>query len=621
MLNDAQVPLVLIEQSFLDRLPQHQAQVVCRDADREVIASHSGENPPGRVQPDNIAYVIYTSGSTGKPKGVLVSHANVARLFSATQDWFNFDEQDVWTLFHSYAFDFSVWELWGALLYGGRLIVVPRSVSRSPDTFYDLLHREQVTVLNQTPSAFRQLIQVDRSSPASDELALRLVIFGGEALELQSLAPWFDRHGDRRPLLVNMHGITETTLHVTYRPLSIKDLEGKRRSVIGRSIPDLEIYLLDEHLYPVHVGVHGELHVGGAGLSAGYLNRPELTAERFIPNPFSPEPGARLYRTGDLARYLPDGDIEYAGRIDHQVKIRGFRIEPGEIEAKLVQHPGVRDAMVLAREDGADERRLVAYIVPAGERALTISDVRNYLKGKLPEHMVPAAFVLLDAWPLTPSGKVDRRALPALDHERPALDEAFQVPRNPIEELLGGIWSQVLAVDDVGVHDNFFELGGDSIRSIQVSAQAQNMGLSFPVQYLFQYQTIAELARQLETSERVCSPAPRTKAFDLISEEDRRRLPEDAEDAYPLTMLQAGMLFHSELNSEAAVYHHIFSFHLQARFDATHFKDAAGQLVARHPVLRTSFDLAGFHEPLLLVHRAANPSLQIDDIYHLPPYV
>jgi len=618
MLNDAQVPLVLTEQSFLDRLPQHQAQVVCRDADSELIASQSGANPETRVQPDNVAYVIYTSGSTGKPKGVLVSHANVARLFNATQEWFNFDERDVWTLFHSYAFDFSVWELWGALLYGGRLVVVPRSISRSPDTFYDLLHREQVTVLNQTPSAFRQLIEVDRSSSVPDELALRLVIFGGEALELQSLAPWFDRHGDRRPLLVNMYGITETTVHVTYRPLSINDLKGKRRSVIGRPIPDLEIYLLDEHLYPVPVGVHGEIYVGGAGLSAGYLNRPELTAERFIPNPFSPEPGARLYRTGDLARYLPDGDIEYAGRIDHQVKIRGFRIEPGEVENKLVQHPAVRDAIVLAREDGSDERRLVAYIVPAEESALTISDVRNYLKGKLPEHMVPAAFVLLEAWPLTPSGKVNRRAFPALGHERPALDEEFQAPRDPLEEMLGGIWSQVLGVDHVGVHDNFFELGGDSIRSIQVSAQAQKMGVTFPVQYLFQYQTIAELALQLEASEHVCSPAPQTKTFDLISEEDRRRLPEDAEDAYPLTMLQAGMLFHSELNSEAAVYHDIFSFHLQARFDANHLQDAIGQLVARHAVLRMSFNLAGFNEPLQLIHRTANSSLQIDDISHLP---
>lgn len=266
------------------------------------------------------------------------------------------------SLFHSYAFDFSVWELWGALLHGGRLVVVPYWVSRSPEAFYELLCAHQVTVLNQTPSAFRQLIRVGDSAVSHQQLNLRSVIFGGEALELLSLKPWFDRHPDTCPQLVNMYGITETTVHVTYRPLTVADLSGTG-SAIGSPIPDLQVYLLDESVLPVPVGAAGELHIGGAGLARGYLNRPETTAERFIPNPYSNVPGERLYKTGDLARYLPDGNIEFLGRIDSQVKIRGFRIELAEIEALLWQHPDVREAAVVAREDVPGDKRLVAYAV------------------------------------------------------------------------------------------------------------------------------------------------------------------------------------------------------------------------------------------------------------------
>ncbi len=268
----------------------------------------------------------------------------------------------MWTLFHSYAFDFSVWELWGALLYGGRVVIVPYWVSRSPEAFRELLVRERVTVLNQTPSAFRQLIQADMSEPKAD-LALRYVIFGGEALELQSLRPWLERYGDARPLLVNMYGITETTVHVTYRPIRWKDLESGQGSVIGVPIPDLQVYILDPDGQPVPVGVPGEMYVGGAGVARGYLNRAELTAARFIPDSFRPTADGMLYRTGDLARRLENGDIEYLGRIDHQVKIRGFRIELGEIEHVLTQDGGVRDAVVMIRKDDDSDERLVAYFI------------------------------------------------------------------------------------------------------------------------------------------------------------------------------------------------------------------------------------------------------------------
>ncbi len=376
MLEDAAVSVLLTEESLLERLPAHTAEV-CLDRDWQKIAQHRCENAENRAGAENLAYVIYTSGSTGRPKGVLVTHYNVVRLFQATDHWFNFDSRDVWTLFHSSAFDFSVWEMWGALLYGGRLVVVPYWVSRSPVAFYHLLLKEQVTVLNQTPSAFRQLMQAEQSVGQSvgeqaEELALRLVIFGGEALELQSLRSWFERHGEERPELVNMYGITETTVHVTYRPLRMEDVERCSGSVIGRPIPDLEVYILDKHGEVVPVGVGGEIHVGGAGLARGYLKREELSRERFIANRLSAEGGGRLYRTGDRGRHLADGEIEYLGRIDDQVKIRGFRIELGEIESVISQHSGVQESTVLIREYEPGDKRLVAYVVPDQQRAFTV---------------------------------------------------------------------------------------------------------------------------------------------------------------------------------------------------------------------------------------------------------
>ncbi|MEA2690883.1 MAG: hypothetical protein QOJ16_270, partial [Acidobacteriota bacterium] len=319
-----------------------------------------GEEPGGTLRPRPTlgpgapAYVIYTSGSTGKPKGVMVTHGNVARLFAATAHWFGFGPTDVWTLFHSYTFDFSVWELWGPLAHGGRLVVVPHWVSRSPEAFYDLLARERVTFLNQTPSAFRQLIPVALAAGEAGTPALRWVVFGGEALDPRSLAPWVERYGETGPGLVNMYGITETTVHVTYRRLGRREIESGWGSVIGVPIPDLAVSLLDPAGQPVPAGVAGEMYVGGAGVAVGYLDRPELTAERFVPDPLGA--GDRLYRTGDLGRFRADGQLEYLGRIDHQVKIRGFRIELGEIEATLGQHPAVAACVVMVDEAGGDKR-------------------------------------------------------------------------------------------------------------------------------------------------------------------------------------------------------------------------------------------------------------------------
>jgi amino acid adenylation domain-containing protein len=494
MLEDSRMPVLLAQESLAEALPEPSPATRVVFLDR--IVGESPEAPAVPVSADHPAYVIYTSGSTGRPKGVVVRHGNVARLLAATDHWFGFGPEDVWTLFHSYAFDFSVWEIWGALLYGGRLVVVPYWVSRSPEAFYELLAAERVTVLNQTPSAFRQLIWAERAAlgAAMPDLTLRYVIFGGEALEPASLAPWLERHGDEKPRLINMYGITETTVHVTYRPIGWEEVKGSG-SIVGWPIPDLGLYVLDTSLQPQPVGVPGEIHVGGAGLALGYLGRPELTAERFVPNPYG-EPGSRLYRSGDLARFLANRDLEYLGRIDHQVKIRGFRIELGEIESALAAQPSVREAVVLAREDGA-EKRLVAYVVP-DEEAPTLPELREALAANLPDYMLPSALVALDRLPLTANGKVDRRALPAPDSTRADLGGSYAAPATDLERFLSRLWQEVLSLPRVGVLDNFFELGGSSITgAVLVSRLQETLREIVHVVVIFDAPTIAEMSAYL----------------------------------------------------------------------------------------------------------------------------
>ncbi|WP_242311569.1 non-ribosomal peptide synthetase [Bacillus cereus group sp. BfR-BA-01331] len=490
ILEDAGIQLFVTQESLkeLKWLPEN-IKSICLDRDRDEIGQESKTLPFSDVSSQNLAYVIYTSGSTGNPKGVMIEHHNVIRLFKSTDCWYQFNEKDTWTLFHSYAFDFSVWEIWGALLYGGKLVVVPYWISRSPKDFYQLLVKEEVTVLNQTPSAFRQLIQVCEQEDENKNLQLRYVIFGGEALEPISLLPWFQRYGEKKPQLINMYGITETTVHVTYYPITQDDVQHASRSNIGKRIPDLEVYILDVYQQPVPIGVDGELYIGGAGLARGYLNRPELTAERFIPHPFSSDPKARLYRTGDLARYLPDGNLDYRGRIDHQVKIRGFRIEIGEIESTLNAYASIKEAVVIVRDDQPGDKRLVAYVVGDGN----VGAWREYLKAKLPSYMVPSRFVTMEAIPLTANGKVDREVLPMPEEEQ--TNSEAVAPRNSNEKILATIWKRVLGVKKVGIHDNFFEIGGDSILSIQIISQASQEGLKLTPKQMFECPTIAELAQ------------------------------------------------------------------------------------------------------------------------------
>jgi amino acid adenylation domain-containing protein len=448
-----------------------------------------------RLLPAHPAYAIYTSGSTGRPKGVLVPHQNVVRLFAATRERFGFGPGDVWTWFHSYAFDFSVWELWGALLHGGRLVVVPFGVSRSPAEFLALLARERVTVLNQTPSAFYQLAGAD--AYATGALSLRYVIFGGEALDARRLEPWFARHGDV-PRLVNMYGITETTVHATCSPL---EAAGNVPGVIGRGLPDLRVYVLGPGMLPVPPGVAGELYLAGPGLARGYLGRPGLTAERFVACPFGAA-GERMYRTGDVVRWTAGGVLEYLGRADDQVQLRGFRVELGEVEDALLAVPGVAQAAVVVREDTPGDQRLTAYVVPApgadgvGAAGVDVTAVRESAGRRLPGYMVPSAIVVLDGLPLTVNGKLDRRALPA-----PSLAPAaaYRPPGTPREELLCAAFAEVLGVPGVGLDDNFFELGGHSLLATRLISRINStLGVAVSIAALFASPTVAGMSAALD---------------------------------------------------------------------------------------------------------------------------
>jgi amino acid adenylation domain-containing protein len=528
MIRDAQIKILVTESILLTNLPDSD-RVICLDL--TTITDYPTTNLPDSeqsVSEHRLAQIIYTSGSTGQPKGVLVNHANVVRLFTATAHWYRFGENDVWTLFHSFAFDFSVWEIWGALLYGGRLVVVPYLISRDATAFYRLLVTEQVTVLNQTPSAFYQLNKVDERLHLSEKLSLRLIIFGGEVLNLPSLASWFDRHGDAIPQLVNMYGITEATVHVTYHPLTDADVK-MTRSLIGRPIPDLQVYLLDEYLQPVEIGVSGEMYVGGAGVTQGYWQRAELTRTRFIKHPFSPDPTARLYQTGDLARYLPDGNLEYLRRIDNQVKIRGFRIELGEIEAALSQHPAIESSIVIAAADLHGTQQLVAYLVTPTD-LLTPTQLSEFLAGKLPIYMIPTVFAIISTIPLTVNGKVDRQALSEhkiaaqIIKNSPILGSNDQLKPRPnsmitstqkdrTEEILIAIWSQILGQSPIGINESFFELGGNSISIIQVAVEIKQHlnGIEIPIVKLFQYPTIARLAAYLNSVDSKTQPDQQLK--------------------------------------------------------------------------------------------------------------
>lgn len=427
------------------------------------LADTDAHNPSVAVTPADLVYIIYTSGSTGKPKGVLLNHYNLTRLFSATEHWFQFNETDVWSFFHSYSFDFSVWEIWGALLYGGRLLVVPYTLSRSFDRFYAYLEEQGVTVLSQTPTSFNQLISAEQQLDRESRLQLRYVVFGGEALHYGSLKPWFERHAEDAPRLINMYGITETTVHVTYREVRKADLD-RENSPIGEPIPDLTLHIMDEQGQPVPDGQEGELYVGGPGLARGYHQLPELTASRFVPDPYSDLTGARLYKSGDMVKQEADGELSYVGRRDFQIKIRGFRIEIGEIEQTLAKYPNIQSVCVLVRDQETNDPKIVAYVMLAEPGGFRRKAVMQYLREKLPAYMVPNVFVPLAQLPLTLNGKVDRNALPWPAPKPTPVDNLLSQPA--LEALLLRELKSLVPVAQPEA--DFFELGLDSSGLVQL---------------------------------------------------------------------------------------------------------------------------------------------------------
>jgi amino acid adenylation domain-containing protein len=581
VLEDTGAPLLITEERLLERLPRHGARTVCLDRDREVLDPLADTNPEPLATPENLAYVIYTSGSTGRPKGVQVEHRQVARLFSATDAWYGFGPEDTWVLLHSYAFDFSVWEIWGALAYGGTLVISPLWTTRSPQALAELVAGQRVTVLNATPSLF---VVVQDELLRAGELMLRYVVFGGEALQPAALRPWYEHFGAAGATLVNMYGITETTVHVTYRPLEATDCDSET-SPIGVPIPDLSLHLLDPKGVPVPDGVAGELFVGGAGVARGYLNRPELSAERFIANPFGP---GRLYRTGDVARRLPGGELDFRGRIDDQVKIRGFRIELGEILVAIREVPGVADGAVVAVDAAPGDTRLAAYVVPDGgawsAAAERIRDrISAHLEHKLPGYMVPASLILLDRLPLTRNGKTDRKALPAPDWEQ-AAGELFLAPRTETEQAIAEIWATVLGVERVGAEDNFFNLGGHSLLAARVVTQVRKrFEISLSVRALFESPALAAFAAHVDGVRGVeTAAAPPDPVLEAVE------TPAGAEHGVnPLSFPQQQLLFFDELSPGSITYNAALAIRADGELDPGLLRQALRAVFQRHEALRT----------------------------------
>ena len=499
MLEDTQALILLTQRELMENVPNYSGKILCLDSDREDISRESQENLSVQTTSGNLAYVIYTSGSTGQPKGTLIDHSALARHCLDIALHYELSAHDRVLQFASLSFDTALEQLFPTLISGATVILRDTTLWE-PHEVLRRLSDLRITVADFPTAYWRQTLQaLSQTTKPHDGAIPRLVIAGGEAMVPKDLALW--KHTPLSPAqLLNAYGPTETTVTATtfdVVPL-LTASQLPARVPIGRPLANRSVFVLDQSRNPVPIGIAGELYIGGAGLARGYLNRPELTAEKFIPDPFSREPGARLYRSGDLARYLPDGNIEFLGRSDHQVKLRGYRIELGEIETILGQHPCVRDTVVLVREDSPGDQRVVAYVVPHGA-SVSGSELRRFLTTKLPEYMIPTVFVMLDALPVTPNGKIDRQALPRPDHSRPALAEDYVAPQTPVEVLLATIWAEVLKVKRVGIRDNFFALGGHSLLATMVIARINNQfHLEVPLRSLFECQTVAALATLID---------------------------------------------------------------------------------------------------------------------------
>ncbi|MBV8253654.1 MAG: amino acid adenylation domain-containing protein [Chitinophaga sp.] len=586
-------------------------------SDTADFSATADTSPLPAAHPHDAAYVIYTSGSTGKPKGVIIEHRNVVSLFEAVVGYYDFNENDVWTMFHSYCFDFSVWEMYGALFYGGRLVIVPKHFARDTAAFAGLLQQEQVTVLNQTPAAFYVLQEAVTANDAYHSLAIRYVTFGGEALNPAKLKSWKTTFPDCK--LINMYGITETTVHVTFQEITDEHLSSTG-SIIGRPIPSLGAYILDANQQLQPVGVPGELYISGAGLARGYLNRAELTAERFIANPFHSAVSPRLYRTGDLARWLPDGTMEYLGRIDNQVKIRGFRIELGEIENVLHRCPIVKQAVVVVKSDHintSEEKQLAAYIVSNGE--FNREAIINHMREWLPDYMIPLLLTPIDEMPLTKNGKIDKPALTEL-HTVIQHNKLREAPQNDQERQLAAIWEEVLGINDISRNDNFFELGGDSIRLIKVVSRVKKIfAKELQAADVYRAATIADLSQLIGELHIDADDTARKDILAAITQQKNALLStlpnaDAIEDIFPMSDIQSGMIYASLRHPEDAIYHDQFSSRMSLDTDISRLEKVLSLISARHGILRTAFLLDGNAENMQVVYKSVQTPLAVVDM-------
>ncbi|MBW4564790.1 MAG: amino acid adenylation domain-containing protein [Mojavia pulchra JT2-VF2] len=585
MLEDSQISVLLTQQHLLKTLPPNYAQVICLDSDWESIAAHQQNPLDSNIDASNLSYTIYTSGSTGKPKGVQIRHRSVVNFLTAMQQKLQLTNTDNLLSVTTLSFDIAVLEIFLPLTTGAKLILVSREVATDGTQLLKQLNNSAVTIMQATPATWRMLL--DAGWEGNSQLK---ILCGGEALPYNLALQLRQRAAS----VWNLYGPTETTIWSTIHRVD----EREAIVPIGRPIANTQIYILDKHLQPVPVGVPGELYIGGAGLARGYFNQPELTKEKFIPNPFIPK--TLLYKTGDLARYLSNGEIEYLGRIDYQVKLRGFRIELGEIEAVLEQHPAVRQCVVMVREDVPGNQRLVAYLVAENDAT---DELRQYLRQKLPEYMIPSAFVILDSLPLTPNGKVNRRALPAPENTNAELVSGFVAPRHPVEEVLAGIWTQVLGISQVSIYDNFFELGGHSLLATQVISRIRKtFGVDIPLQRLFEFPTIAKLAKNIQQTSH--------QGISAIT-------PVSRDGNLPLSFAQARLWLLEQLNPGSGIYNMPAKVRLVGELNIEALEETINEIIRRHEVLRTSFTSVD-GQPLQVITPDVQIKIPVVDLQELP---